>query len=67
MKLILSFVADYHKYFGKVFNYEGTDYVEVARRESREICEAIELIRLEEDPTIWKNVYNHLIILICIK
>jgi len=52
VKLILSFVADYHKYFGKVFNYEGTDYVEVARRESREICEAIELIRLEEDPTI---------------
>ena len=24
VKLILSFLCDYHKYFGKVFNYEGT-------------------------------------------
>lgn len=26
VKLILQFIADYHKYYGKIFVYDGTVY-----------------------------------------
>eukprot|EP00347_Sterkiella_histriomuscorum_P004151 403361559 len=47
-KLILQFLSENHKYFGKVFCYDGTDYLEVARREAREINDVINLIRGDE-------------------
>jgi hypothetical protein len=36
-KEILSFLSDYRKYFGKVFIFEGEDYIEVSRRETADI------------------------------
>eukprot|EP00347_Sterkiella_histriomuscorum_P015537 403356656 len=47
VKLILSFLCDYNKYFGKVFQYDGTNYLEVAKREAKEIAEVLLLIRGE--------------------
>ncbi|TNV74253.1 hypothetical protein FGO68_gene16634 [Halteria grandinella] len=34
---ILAFLGDYRKYFGKVFLFEGEDYIEVSRRETSDI------------------------------
>jgi hypothetical protein len=45
VKLILTFLADYNKYFGKRFIYDETDYLEVSRREAREIESILALIR----------------------
>jgi len=36
-KEIMSFLGDYRKYFGKVFRFEGEDYIEVSRRETSDI------------------------------
>ena len=58
VKLILQFIADYHKYYGKIFVYDGTvysdslfnqDYLEVSRREAREIATIVDVIQREED------------------
>lgn len=36
-KDILSFLSDYRKYFGATFIFDGEDYIEVSRRETRDI------------------------------
>lgn len=43
-KEILSFLSDYRKYFGATFIYEGEDYIEVSRRETRDIEYVISVI-----------------------
>ena len=62
IKLILSFLSDYHKYFGKIFVYDGVvsfislnlntmiqDYLEIARKETREIQSMVKIIKEEDE------------------
>lgn len=58
-KLIEAFLQKNRKYFGTVFGYEGTDYLESMEREIIEINEMIRVIRNEDDEKVF-NVETRL-------
>ena len=44
-KMIIDFLVNNHKYFGKQFNYDETEYLNVINREVKEIMAVVLLIR----------------------
>jgi len=49
VKQILHFLSQYQKYFGRVFVFDDTDYLQVARREAHEIKQVVSFIRQDDE------------------